>query len=344
MKAKEIARLPLSAAAVVSKDKNLYRNPVLRSGWLNRAGLHRWRVAVAHAASKRRRDALAPRISADERAQFEENGFVVRENALPADLFEALTEELETVPRTAWEMRQGHALTRLMLLPTDKADTSAAAKARRFLRAPAVRALVGYVSGRTGGYSPLIQTIANHPGLDAPDPQNILHADTFHPTAKFWLFMHDVAADEGPLSYVPGSHRLTPERLDWEHAQSIAASEAGDLHEAPGPFRIAEDDLSALGYGPLTSLPVKGNTLVVADTFGFHARTPTRMPTVRTELHAMLRRNPFMPWNGGDLSEVPFVQRRALGWRMAYRDWRAERGRVHRFRNVGLRFAADPSD
>ena len=43
-----------------------------------------------------------------------------------------------------------------------------------------------------------------------PDPQTALHADTFHPTVKAWLFLTDVAADAGPFTYVPGSHRLTP--------------------------------------------------------------------------------------------------------------------------------------
>ncbi len=344
MRVQQIVQLPIAAAGVLSADKNFGRNPILGSERLNKAGLHRWRVAAAHKASERRRSALAPMLRPEERAQFEENGFVVRENALPDELFARLTDELETVPRTAWEMRQGHAITRIMPLPARTSETSAAAEARRFLRSPEIRALVGYVAGRTGGYNPVIQTIANNPDPDSPDPQNTLHADTFHPTAKFWLFMHDVAMDEGPFSYVPGSHRLTPQRLEWEHEQSVAATSVGDGHHSAGSFRMQEDGLGALGYGKLMSLPVKGNTLVVADTYGFHARTPTSKPTVRTELHAMLRRNPFTPWNGGDVSELPFIHSRALEWRLAYRKWQWNRGRPHKYQDVGLRFAADPSD
>ena len=48
-----------------------------------------------------------------------------------------------------------------------------------------------------------------------------LHADTFHPTAKFWLFLDDVGIEDGPFAYVPGSHKLTPERLAWEHEQAL---------------------------------------------------------------------------------------------------------------------------
>ena len=343
MKVSQVLTLPMAAAAVVSKGKNFGSNPVLGSARLNRMGLHRWRVAQAHAASERRRARLATRLRTEETAQFEEKGFVVRENALPADIYARLVEELQTVPRPAWEMRQGHAVTRIMPLPGQD-DGSAAAAARRFLISPEIRALIGYVAGRAGGYNPAIQTIANHPDPANPDPQNTLHSDTFHPTAKFWLFMHDVAADEGPFSFVEGSHRLTPQRLEWEYEQSMLATAAGNAHHASGSFRSTEADMAAFGYGPLITLPVKGNTLVVADTYGFHRRTPTDRPTVRTELHAMLRRNPFLPWNGGDVSEIPYIHDRALDWRFGLRDWQSSHGRPDKYRNVGSRFAADPAD
>ena len=59
----------------------------------------------------------------------------------------------------------------------------------------------------------------------AADPQTDLHTDTFHPTVKAWLFLTDVAPDAMPFVYVPGSHRLTPQRLDWERRMSIGASQ-----------------------------------------------------------------------------------------------------------------------
>ena len=343
MKPSRVIALPIEAARVFSSDKNFRNNAILGSNRLNRMGLHRWRVAQSHSASAKRRAALAPLLRPEEVRQFEENGFVVRQNALPAELFRRVVDELETIPRQAWEMRQGHAITRLMPLPGHD-DGSAAAAVRRWLIEPEMRALVGYVSGRAGGYNPVIQTIANRPDPTNPDPQNTLHADTYHPTAKFWLFLHDVGPDEGPFSYVAGSHRLTPARLEWEYEQSLLASGANNAHHASGSFRVSEAELDALGYGALVTLPVTANTLVVADTFGFHRRTPTDKPTVRTEIHAMLRRNPFMPWNGADVSEIPFIHDRALDWRFQYRDWQTRRGRPDKYRNVGLRFAADPAD
>jgi hypothetical protein len=33
---------------------------------------------------------------------------------------------------------------------------------------------------------------------------------------KAWLFLDDVALEDGPFADVAGSHRLTPARLAWE--------------------------------------------------------------------------------------------------------------------------------
>ena len=134
-----------------------------------------------------------------------------------------------------------------------------------------------------------------------PDPQTDLHTDTFHPTVKAWLFLTDVAADAMPFVYVPGSHRLTPQRLDWERRMS----DRGQRRRRPqDPHRlvraIAPDTLAALGLPPPRAIAVPANTLVVADTFGFHARGPSARPATRVEIWAMGRRNPFLPWTGLD--------------------------------------------
>src|SRR5437660_1585394 len=80
-----------------------------------------------------------------------------------------------------------------------------------------------------------------------PEPQTALHADTFHPTVKAWLFLTDVAADAGPFTYVPGSHRLTPQRLAWERRMSLSARQSPNADTREGSFRIDPDELSAFG-------------------------------------------------------------------------------------------------
>lgn len=341
MAAFQLFSFPLEAAAVLGREKSFRKNKVLASRQLNERGLHRRRVALAHAMTSRRRAALAPSLDPAERTAFDRDGFVMRKNALPNALFNSLCEELATVPRTAWETRQGHAVTRMMPLPA-RNDGSALFEAKRIITSRDVRRLVGYCAGRTGHMLAMLQTIAVEPAVDEADPQTMLHADTFHPTAKFWLFLHDVADDEGPFSYVPGSHRLTPERLEWEHQQSLSAATNPDPHHSAGSFRLPEADLATLGYGALQRFPVKANTLVVADTYGFHRRTPSPKPTVRTELYGMVRRNPFLPWNGGDPLELPVIRDRALQIYLAGQDRKAKRGRRTVYTNVGKVLAADP--
>jgi len=57
---------------------------------------------------------------------------------------------------------------------------------------------------------------------------------------------------------------------------------------------------------------VPQNTLVVADTLGFHARGLSARSSVRLEIWAYGRRNPFLPWLGFDLAAMPFVKGRAV--------------------------------
>lgn len=342
MKPREALSMTLAAPAVLTSHKNFKDNPVIGSERYNAQGLHRWRVEKAHAMSNRRREALAARLDPAEREAFDRDGFVVRENALPQDLFEAFVEELQTSPRKSWEMVQGDTATRLMPLPV--AGDSAGAKVRRALRGPSFRDLTGYAAGRSGGYNPVLQTVAVQPDPSKPDPQVTLHADTFHPTSKFWLFLHDVGLEDGPFAYVPGSHKLTPERLAWEHEQALKATAAGNVHHAAGSFRMTEEGLAALGYDrPIMPMPVKANTFLVADTYGFHRRSPATKPNARVAIHGMLRRNPFLPWNGADPAEIPGVDGRLIWLLFASRDMSARMGKPDKYRNVGQKLARDPS-
>ncbi|MNP39733.1 Phytanoyl-CoA dioxygenase (PhyH) [compost metagenome] len=146
------------------------------------------------------------------------------------------------------------------------------------------------------------------------DPQTRLHADTFHPTAKAWLFLDDVEEDQGPFSYVPGSHRLTPERLAWEYRQSLDAARSPEQMHREGSLRIDEPQLAALGLPPPRRFAVPANTLVVADTSGFHARCASHKASHRVEIYASLRRNPFLPWRGAHLFALPWIANHHMRW------------------------------
>ena len=136
--------------------------------------------------------------------------------------------------------------------------------------------------------------------------------DAFHPSVKAWLFLGDVAEDEGPFVYVPGSHLPTRRRLAWERAASITAAASGDYQASRGSLRIAADELHRLGFAEPRAFAVPENTLIVADMMGFHARGRSLRPSTRVEIWAYGRRNPFLPWLGGDPAGLPLVKGNAV--------------------------------
>jgi hypothetical protein len=65
---------------------------------------------------------------------------------------------------------------------------------------------------------------------------------------------------------------------------------------------------------------VPASTLIVADTMGFHARGASRQPSMRVELRAYGRRNPFLPWLGRDPLALPWVRDHAVPLSWAFAD------------------------
>jgi Phytanoyl-CoA dioxygenase (PhyH) len=322
MKAMDIVKAPLWAAAVATGAKSFRDNGIIGSPRLNRLGLHGKRVEIAHAMAWSRRRRLEVGVDAADRAAFDLDGFVVKSNVLPADQFAQLAAGVLKHRALAREMVQGDTITRRMAL--DRRALLVLPQVRALLQRPDLRNLMRYVASFDAEPLHYVQTILSHVRDGKADPQTHLHADTFHPSLKAWLFLTDVALDEGPFCYVPGSHRLTPERLTWEHETSIKAAEATDKYAAKGSFRLATGDLAAMGLPPVRAFAVKANTLVVADTVGFHARGESVRPTRRLELWSYSRRNPFLPWTGLDPLSLPgIVDRRipALWYGLDTMEW-----------------------
>ncbi|MFT3989242.1 phytanoyl-CoA dioxygenase family protein [Aestuariivirga sp.] len=310
MKAADIVKLPLWTLALASGAKSFRDNKVIGSPTLNRWGLHRARVKLAHDLAWSRRRRLAARVSDEDRAAFDRDGFVVKENYLPTEEFSRLREQVFAFEGPAREMVQGDTITRRLAL--DPKALSAMPAVRALLARPDWRGLLRYVGSFDQEPLHYIQTILSHVREGVPDPQTNIHADTFHPSVKAWLFLTDVAKDEGPFVYVPGSHRMTAERLDWETGMSLKAADNPDRYSARGSFRVGPDDLARMKLPSPRTFAVPANTLVVADTVGFHARGFSARPSRRVEIWSFGRRNPFLPWTGLDLMSVPGLAERRI--------------------------------
>lgn len=127
------------------------------------------------------------------------------------------------------------------------------------------------------------------------DDQYQLHIDQVRPRIKSWLYLHDVEKEQGPLGYVPKSNQNTVEKLNWIYETSMIA----DNKEHPlffnrhislprvGSYRVnlrgeTEPELKNMNLGEERMMCVKKNTLIVADTRGFHRRTPASPGVIRT--------------------------------------------------------------
>ena len=285
---------PYFFGKLFTASKSFEANPLIGSERLNALGLHKTRVSAADKLAQSRRAKLAGLVSAEDRAAFDRDGFVVRKDFLPKAAFEQLVAEIKAHRTQSEERMSGDTIYRQIVV--DTATTSKLPALKALVNLPEWRGLIAYVGACLSRPLIYIETIHRQGGTS--DPQTKLHADTFHSTAKAWFYLTDVRENEGAFTYVPGSHKLTPQKLEWLHRMSLKAKDSQDKDTREGSFRVEPSELQALGLPQPVELAVPANTLLVADTTGFHARGPSVANTLRVSIWALGRRQPFLTWGG----------------------------------------------
>ncbi len=288
---------PLWSLQIFGMSKSFSANPVIGSTFLNKLGLHAARASAAHAMARLRWALLAWQVPPELRKSFQAQGFVVVPNFLPEAQFDALNRQVRS--QDDCEVReciQGDTLTHRILLDDQALDRLPSVS--KLLNHPLFEPLLTYCSANRKRPLHYIQSIKNGARDGDADPQKALHSDTFHPTMKAWFFLDDVAEDGGPFTYVPGSNRFTRKRLAWEYRRSLAAKSDPDGYSERGSLRVDPDDLKALDLPNPVALSVRKNTLVVANTCGFHCRGQATAGINRLEVWSFNRTNPFNPFPG----------------------------------------------
>lgn len=309
---RHVLGFPVYFLQLFSGAKSFEKNPLLGSRFLNRHGLHVLRVSTAMRMADWRRRRLRHLITEEQAESYERDGYVRIDNFLPEEQFQAVLAELQAGNFERVDMHQGATITRRSMIDDrDLVDRPALREARD---SPVMMNLVRYVGSHAGQALVTLQSVLARFEGNA-DPQTDLHSDTFHATAKAWLFLTDVGEDDGPFCYVPGSHRMTPQRYDWERQISTQLDDVKNTYSRRGSLRLSAEALESLGYPEPVRMHVKANTLVVADTHGFHSRCASPKDTVRIEIYASLRRAPYLPFvasklGGLHLAAVPFLRRR----------------------------------
>lgn len=311
---------PVWLVSLATSAKSFRDNPVIGSNLLNRMGLHIIRLLIARAVNNLRWFLLAPLATRQIRRALHEDGFAVVENYLDAASIEAIRAEVKAHKGTARQMLQGNTATQRILLDDDALSDKPRLKALtgegRFL------GLLRY--GAATFTLPLlyVQRIRNGLVEAGADPQKTMHADTFHPTMKAWLFLEDVTPEKGPFTYVRGSNRLTWKRLVWEYRRSLKAAKQPDGYSEKGSFRALPEDLQEMGLPSPEGLCAKAGTLVIANTNGFHGRGQAEPGRSRLEIWAYGRPNPFNPLPGIPFRFIGSLQNRIMQayWRKKDRD------------------------
>lgn len=283
----------------------------LGSPRLNRWGLHPARMLLSDAMLELRRAQVRLVGRGFDVAALRREGIQVIPDFLAPDLFERTREEVRNrmaelrreVPFPArarggfgdpirfpggFDRYDGDTLNRYVEL-----DSERTAGAWHAVRSSRVAALCERASGfrhRPERFS-IYQTVH---GTDRGDIQKVLHRDTFQAAVKLWLFLEPVSIEQGPFTYVPGSHRLNRERLAWERERAVETSLSTKRNKG-GSFRISIEELRHLDLPEPVSYPVAANTLIIADVRGFHRRGAAERGAERLSLYASLRMGPFSP-------------------------------------------------
>ena len=301
--------------SLLSRTKS-FRDPWVGHPHLNqRWHLHRRRVLLAESFCDWRRW-LRPGAdySDDASTRLRRDGFVVMNNVLPQPEFLALREEGESavaatnlrypIPHNqregflpkqpfpgGFDRFDGGTLNRFLTLAPRLFP-----QAKRFCHDQRLSSCSREVIGLPMNPRKLELYLTVHgEETRTPDLQKELHRDTFFRAIKFWFFLRPVALEDGPFEYVPGSHRLTRQRLAWEQSKANAVIATRRPPDSSGSFRIREHDLPGLGLPPPVSVTCEANTLVLADVFGFHRRGAALPGRERLAIYGWNRPYPFLP-------------------------------------------------
>ncbi len=295
---KKVLLLPIYLIQIFTTSKSFDSHPIIGSRVLNRLGLHVFRLVLAHGMMRFKMFVLSFSVPKELQKEYYEKGYILLENVLSEEDFNAVVQESQDVRSDIRECIQGDTLTQRIHLT--KENYNQTSTIQKLLTQSNIVRLFKFTAGKNHRPISHIQVIKSKYVEGKNDPQKHLHSDTFHPTMKYWFFLQDVNEGMAPFTYVEGSNRLTWKRIKWEYKKSITIHTENALYSRRGSFRVEEDELEALGLPAPKSVCVTKNTLVIVNTYGFHRRGDARQKNLRAEIWGLSRTNPFNPFVGFD--------------------------------------------
>ena len=261
--------------AVYSNLKT-FEGQSLNNPELIKKGLHIFRLIM----SRYRYETQRERV-------FETNGLLITENYLKEGFSEMIAEECKKYPLVTYKTNQN------LLVDATTPGLSHLRDACGFKELILSHINADHLDDAHIKFrrNTFVQRVDNKP--DDGDVQKVFHTDIFFPAIKYWYFPSEVKQEYGPFQYVENSVDLTEKLLDFYYEQSILISEdkwdrSRDKSHREGSMRILNEEIDKLGL-KRRSVPVKANTLVVANVGGFHARGHCTVPHIRNAVHGSIR-------------------------------------------------------
>lgn len=243
-------------------------------------GLHLFRMMFARHAYELRRSSNCNR-------EMDDNGVVVIENFLPDVLAGKVKEEILSFSlgeniQSHNKISSQHPNIQSMLIDKGVYKICAGAAHRRVTD----DAAWNHFQDTT-----YVQRLKNDPNNG--DIQKVCHSDVFYPCLKYWYFPEDVTVDDGPFMYAKKSNVITEEQLDFFYRESVLVAKdewdtSRNKGHGEGSFRAMPNDLETMNV-KLEPITAKANSLVIADTSGFHCRGDVRSSTIRSAVHGAIR-------------------------------------------------------
>lgn len=255
---------------------------------LNRLGVQVFRMLAARAFYRIRPRAVDDRVESVVR-EVRQNGIVMIHDFLPPDTFEAVRSEYKQLagnPSVWSTLTRGSNVQRLayandmdiLLIPGASAY---------FFDNPIIRAIFSALEKLPLEHLRVTRAFEEltHGADGKHDPETTFHSDIFFNTHKAWLYLDDVTLDHGPLAYVKRSHLF--------HARQLAATYNDSCSRNQGSRRIPDEEIAARGLNESFCVCPK-NTLLVANTFGYHRRVQGRAGMRRIAVQLAARaQSPF---------------------------------------------------
>ncbi len=280
---RKMPKLLVETGRVVSASK------VVDSKFLNAVGVQVLRTLFGRTIYNMRRFPVPSELRQQAR-DLRQEGILVLRDFVRKDQFSALQEECfrlldsDDAPRVVHD-HGGATLEQINLLELDRREDYPEVFA--LFKHPKLQALISVAEKRNVDFFKAHITLERLTKQTTNDDREAdLHVDTFFNTHKGWLYLDEVQLENSPLVYVPGSHQLRLGRLRRTYLESL-----GNNHRSRriGVAELAEHGDSEEVY------PCRPNTLVIANTCGYHRRHSGDPGKQRTALHFAFRFNPFFP-------------------------------------------------